>query len=117
MEISVPNSPPKIVHANLLKPSWQNTDSRALHVILAVADACEAPPTDGYPSQSLSESQIHWLQDLHICFEPVLSDTPGRTHIVEHSIDTRDTKPFWLSQNRQPSFRIVLIKNKRKNHR
>ena len=59
--------------------------------------------------QTLSQQQTHDIHSLCTIFSTILKDKPGRTSIIEHSINTDDAQPIRLPPYRIPhSYRDIV---------
>ena len=91
-QLAIPGrgSKPQTVHINMLR-QWKTPDARVLRVVVADEDEKEDHHTETHQDEEvLDTDQRKELEEILLTFTVVVNPTPGRVHLLQHSINTRD---------------------------
>ena len=111
----------RVFHVNMLKKWYPVAQSEVVNLAEQV-DECS--PDEDFPSwqptrdvpgvprygKELTTSQLADLNDLIRVFKDVFSTKPGKTNMIEHHIQTGDTKPIKLPPYRVPQALQAMVR-------
>ena len=82
---------------------WKTPDARVLRVVVADEDEKEDHHTETRQDEEvLDTDQRKELEEILLTFTDVVNSIPGRVHLLQHSINTRDSSPLRTAPHRLP---------------
>ena len=103
-QLAIPGrgSKPQTVNINMLR-QWKTPDARVLRVVVADEDEKEDHHTETRQDEEvLNTDHRKDLEEILLTFTHVVNPIPGRVHLLQHSINTRDSSPFRTAPHRLP---------------
>ena len=103
-QLAIPGrgSRPQMVHINMLRV-WRTPGARVLRVVVADEDEKEDHHTETRQDKEVLETdQRKELEEILLTFMDVVNPIPGRVHLLQHSINTRDSSPLRTAPHRLP---------------
>ena len=85
----------KVVHINHLVPYTQQT-ARVLRLVVTAEEAEEGQKVEVLQGEQLTGAQLQDVERLKERWKGTLTEVPGKTKVLTHSIDTGDSKSVRL---------------------
>ncbi len=92
---------PQTVQINMLR-QWKTSDARVLRVVIADVDEDKEDhhTKTRQDEEVLDTDQRKELEEILFTFTGVINPIPGRVHLLQHSINTRDSPPLRIAPHR-----------------
>ncbi len=82
---------------------WKTSDARVLRVVVADEDEKEDHHTETRQDEEVvNTDQRKEMEEILLTFTVVINRIPGRVHLLQHSINTRDSPPPRAAPHRLP---------------